>query len=312
MSEIEHLTRWLRVKDIEQAFPREAGLKRDIAVTPEAFMEYVYGCIEEMKDCYASVFSIRQIRENRYDTIFLDVDNHDDADKLRSKLDEYGFEYREYDSGRGRHFYLDFEEEYLPEYKSGVREFVVKVLKVNDIVDMHVVGDVRRMARVPMTYNTRVGKFSTVINDNVGLNKELPKIIKELGKLSNTITRVDSDKCNMKTIEMFKGSKLPLCIEDLINKAIREQHLQHHERLIVATFMLTRYTKSEVREIFKLCSDYNKVVTDYNLSWIIEKGYMPYSCDKIKSYGLCRKICEYYPWMGKIEQYGVVKNESAE
>ena len=291
------LMRWLRADSGLQLFPREVGLKRETVGSLDEFLEYVSSCQRLNVDCYASVFSKMQIEGSVFDTIFLDVDDMQSAAVVRDVLEGNGLVAREYCSGRGLHFYIDFEPVKIVDYKNVVRRFVSEVLGLSKYVDMHVVGDVRRMARVPLTYNTKVCRTMSIIYDECYLNRDLPKALERL-RMSEPITAEYEER----VVDVFKKTRLPPCIEKLIETVVETGELDHHERLILATYLLHNFSFEDVKKLFMLCSDYTEEKTMYQLRWLIDNKYEPYSCRRVKELGDCPLkggVCEWFPWLGR-------------
>jgi hypothetical protein len=292
------LLRWLRADNGLSVFPREVSLKRQVVDTLEEFLAYVGECRRSRIDCYASVFSLQQIDRSIFDTIFIDVDDAAAARIVEHILKENGLAARIYMSGRGVHFYLDFEPTCLPDYKYLVRRFIFEYLKLEE-VDRAAVGDIRRMARVPFTYNTKVSKYMEPVCDERRLNGELPSILESLRVVKPPITPV----AEKEIVAPFKGERLPPCVEGLIRKVVETGNLEHCERLLLATYLLKRFTFEEVKRLFMLCSDYREDRTTYQLEWLAAHDYEPYKCERIKGeFKICplEGVCEYYPWMGKV------------
>jgi len=288
--------RWLRAENSLPLFPREVGLKRETVDSLDAFFEYVADCQRLKVDCYASVFSKWQIENSMFDTIFLDVDDVESAEYVRDVLESNGLVAREYCSGRGYHFYLDFPAVKMLDYKNVVRRFVSSFLGLSEHVDMHVVGDVRRMARVPLTYNTKVDRAMSIISDECYLNTRLPKVLESLRMVEPVTAEYEE-----RVVDVFKKAKLPPCIEKLIETVVETGELEHHERLILATYLLQNFSFEDVKKLFMLCNDYSESKTTYQLRWLIENKYEPYSCKRVKQLGVCplKNVCEWYPWLGR-------------
>ena len=295
------LLRWLRAFDTDECvyvFPREVGLKREMACSFEDFCEYVTDCMKLNIECYSSVFSKWQIENNIFDTIFLDVDDVAFAEIVRGVLEKSNLYAREYCSGRGYHFYIDFPQTKLINYKYAVRRFVSEILDLSDYVDMHVVGDIRRMARVPLTYNSRAGKMMSVISDECFLNRKVAGILESLRMVDSVTAEYEQ-----KIVDVFKSDKLPPCIEKLIEHIVGTGELDHQERLILSTYLLRNFSFEDVKRLMMLCNDYREDKTEYQLRWLIENSYEPYSCRRVKELGVCPlkgRVCEWFPWMGKV------------
>lgn len=288
---------WLRI-DNGFTLPREVGVRRTVVDSLEGLSLYVFDCVQQIRDCYVAVFSSRQIQLNLYDTIFLDVDNVENAGLVKEVIEREGLAYRSYFTGRGMHYYIDFEptEMEREEYKRKVRYFVSHVLGIGNLVDMHVVGDVRRIARYPGTINTKTGTVMVAIRGELERNVGLGKRIKSLsiGSVNEVLLDVREH-----FLERVRSQELPACVDVLLNKMVLSGELEHVERLIVATYLLKLMRFEELVVLFSFLNDYDVGKTTYHLNWLLSRRYLPFSCRKVKDLGLCPKVCRFYPWMGR-------------
>jgi DNA primase large subunit len=89
----------------------------------------------------------------------------------------------------------------------------------------------------------------------------------------------------------------PPCMADILERAKRGEHLSHHERFAIATFMLQIGADVEqVVSVFKNLPDFNEKITRYQVEHLAGlrgsmKKYMTYNCDRMRSLGLCRADC---------------------
>lgn len=96
------------------------------------------------------------------------------------------------------------------------------------------------------------------------------------------------------TFEMdFKSGKelsgsYPPCVKSTLKKAQEGQNLTHTERLYIVWFLNSlNYPEDKIVNIFSTLPDFNREKTTYQVRYAKKKGYIPYSCQSLKSYNLC-------------------------
>lgn len=103
----------------------------------------------------------------------------------------------------------------------------------------------------------------------------------------------------------------PPCVTEAIASLSRAENLPHHGRLLVASYMLrTGMSEKDVSALFVNAPDYSEATTRMQVGHIARVGYMPQSCEKLESLGLCRRI----PACGRIlnpVQFGILDNSKA-
>ena len=83
----------------------------------------------------------------------------------------------------------------------------------------------------------------------------------------------------------------PPCVTEAIASLERAENLPHHGRLLVASYMLrTGMSREDVAALFVTAPDYSEATTRRQVEHIAGVGYMPQSCEKLESLGLCRRI----------------------
>ena len=150
-----------------------------------------------------------------------------------------------------------------------------------------------------------------IIKINIDQNMDLSSLkrdllkIKEFKDLYDTILKEwDEVKTDISPIEITfrKGDNIseifPPCIREILKKADEQQNLLHNERLILVFFLLALdYPNDNIIEIFSRLPDFDNNKTTYQIEFAKKKGYIPHSCDTIKSLKLCMakayndKIC---------------------
>jgi hypothetical protein len=101
-----------------------------------------------------------------------------------------------------------------------------------------------------------------------------------------------------KVFDKFKLFKNCPVIKELQNKAIKNHHLEHYERLFLCS--LLTYTPDAIRflhEILSECSDYNWEISNSHLDdWIKRRKYgiggRPFTCEKAQQVGIGCSGCE--------------------
>ena len=89
----------------------------------------------------------------------------------------------------------------------------------------------------------------------------------------------------------------PPCMVKLKELLARGEHLSHHQRFALATFLLTvGYTVDEVVELFRNSPDFDEKIARYQVEHLAglrggRRRYSTYSCDKMRSLGLCVAEC---------------------
>lgn len=84
---------------------------------------------------------------------------------------------------------------------------------------------------------------------------------------------------------------LPPCIKEILSKAKDGHNLIHTERLFIVWFFnALEYPVETIVDIFATLPDFNREKTEYQVKYAKKKKYTPYSCQTLKSNGLCKAI----------------------
>ncbi|MET1101728.1 MAG: hypothetical protein ABWW69_04540 [Pyrodictiaceae archaeon] len=132
--------------------------------------------------------------------------------------------------------------------------------------------------------------------------EELEPIKEALNKLSKLMEKyrfsrtkgspLDSVVQQGVVIEAF-----PPCMADIFERAKKGEHLSHHERFAIATFMLSIGADiDEVVDVFRAMPDFNERITRYQVEHLAGlrgsmKKYRTYSCETMHTLGLCKAEC---------------------
>ena len=283
---IKSLMKWCREDELTVSrFPRDfysPDLKRrEVVEDYEDVLIRVDKCY--CIDCYLSIFSKAQIKRKIFDVIFLDVDEAKNYPLVLEKIDK--FPHVCYFSGRGYHIYLKFGEMKFNNYRATVREFV-EIYGLKSLIDTNTLGDVNRVARLPMTWNSKTNKQAKLIEEKDGDVDLLRDILSLLDEKSRH-KRLQSFEGDRKKIREADFSILPPCIQECIKEIIETGELAHEKRLHLASFLVWVWDYEDVKALFSLCNDYKEHYTEQQLKWIIERKYCPYSCKHAKQLGIC-------------------------
>ncbi len=134
--------------------------------------------------------------------------------------------------------------------------------------------------------------------------EDIKKIVDEVRKSTST-SREDVGEAivgkNRKGYTRFKGviveEAFPPCIKRIIDDLRRGENLSHHERFAVAAFLLRiGMSVDDVLELFHNVPDFNERIARYQVEHIAglrgsRRQYLPYSCQTMKSLGLCVSDC---------------------
>lgn len=302
--------KWLR-----DGFPREMGLYRGLAVSSGDIFTYLIS--QKYVDCYASLFSYSQIDMKVYDAVFLDIDgSYSDLKKVIDILDREGLPRTVYFSGRGFHVFCYFQPTRIVNYNWRVRQWASEVGLIGEekLVDVNVLGDARRMVRIPYTINSKTGLYCIPIDEdddyetilkNASDEHYVKKIKIEYSDLGERLLKYPERQKNVNHVnsEMNDFPPLPLCISKIVDEMIVRRHLEHEKRLLLGTFLLKFMDVQRAAKVFNILDDFSESYTEYQLEWLKKNNYQPFSCKRIKEeLKLCNgERCIYYPFIGKKE-----------
>jgi DNA primase large subunit len=95
----------------------------------------------------------------------------------------------------------------------------------------------------------------------------------------------------------FSEEALPPCISDLVARVRRGENLSHPERFALATFMINAGADLDyIVDLFRNVPDFDEKKTRYQVEHLAglrgsRKKYLTYSCEKMKTLGICRADC---------------------
>ena len=302
---------------------------------PLSTMKEIKDYLRWGKDVFMSVFSLDQRKSGMFDMIFLDIDDKDlkrSYAKLHRVLDlldsngVYG-RYVVFSGSKGFHIYIPFEETLLISYGIAVRRWLEKV-GILGLVDLHVI-EPNRVSRIPYSRNLN-GTNCIPLSDNgafAGI-RQIEQMAKDNedpdfkwrarinSNLSKTLRRFDMDKPKGGRMEHEGISKVftkleyyPPCIRRLVIAAEKGIDLGHDERIELGKFMLHVHAGDieKVSKFYSKMSDFNEVITNYQLQYLKDTGQKMSGCDRMQLLGMCEfekhraeDECAFYPTINKI------------
>jgi len=290
-------------------FPREFGLNRT-QVYREQYLFLLSKWYNE-ENCYTAVYSEGQLERNTYDTLFMEARDETadleqvlmDRDMIRGALERHNIGYRDlFSGGRSYHFYLDFEPIQIPNLSATARNFV-RDLDIEDLLDMHTIGNRRSMARIIRTYNTRTGMFAIPYNGNDASELEYMSVnnipdepvVRELRPTEIlSLLRPDDDYDNelLKPADVAFNGMYPDCVLSIMSKLRLEHHATHDERIHLTAYLYKiGWAFDDIINVFRDATDFNPAIAEYHVRSIIAGNYRPYACRRVKSQ--MRNVCPF-------------------
>lgn len=334
---------WMRAHHGFPIFPREVGRKINNQVPRWVADELDFWEFWERwnVDKYANIFSQRQKTIRLYDTILFDIDYHNGGGfqeiekayeyyvKVHDMLRDAGIvSTRVYFTGRGFHVYVDFPPTRLEFYPKVIDEWVLSTIgeEILKFVDVRVLGDRNRMARLPFSVNSSTGMMmlriddlwdlDTIIDknlelyvprvkdfDNDWLGEELKDIDEKIGEKFKNVRR--DNVVRLEDLKLDKLDDLPPCIREGIERLAATGELESTWRMHIATFLMRVWGVERTVDVFRLADDFNEAKTRYFINYFMEHDYYPLSCKKARALGICNtKKCVFEDltggWLGAL------------
>jgi hypothetical protein len=162
------------------------------------------------------------------------------------------------------------------------------------------------MARLPFTVNSKAGREAvpvspenlTDIDYSVRFNE--PGVFVEAFSLGGIITEA---RRVVRKVVFEKGKHVipPLCIREMLSKAVATAYLSHPERFSFATFALRAWGFERAHAFFKLMEDYDERKAVYQLGHIEARRYVFPKCRTLMLLDICsegfKARCPFYPWL---------------
>ncbi len=299
-------------------YPRELGLSREY-ISSYTDLKAKWKDVDE----YASIFSLKQIFYEEYDTIFFDIDGKsggisESYDKYKKVMNEIGdYVTRIYYSGVGIHLYIDLENKIVgrENYKNICEQFI-NDHNLMPYIDRGRTGNARQIARLPESVNSRSGYMMILVERDDDMTRMRFKSTVGQSKYEDKVDRVKleikstAQPIVKKTFEddetyNWRGA-YPACIVNAEKYLEELGELNHEERIHLATFLLNIGREDELREYLKKANDYKESLTNYQINYLKERHMKSYTCANIPT-DLCpflgnKRLCLFYPSVNVVQE----------
>lgn len=218
----------------------------------------------------------------------------EDAKKLYNYLIKYGYgAYLNYSGRRGFHVFIPTKPQLYTRRQIRLAQLFFKELLDLKTLDIQILGDIRRLMRIPGTYNIN-GNICKTLSSDDGRSLDLNDIV------ADRIPNSEEFKVN----EVLTGYHDYPCIEQYIrDKDYWHKNHPRHKfepvQLIRYTWVIIRnsqgYTEDEMIEEAKEIDwdDYEEDKTRYQIEHIVGGAYVPPSCKTLRDLGYCIQDCKF-------------------
>jgi len=141
---------------------------------------------------------------------------------------------------------------------------------------------IKPIKEIPSELNELVMEIMNVLREYIGEEQSF-KLLSTTGERI-----IEEELKGIIDYELF-----PPCMKKLVNELRSGENLSHHARFTIAAF-LSRIGMdvNDILDLFKNSPDFNERIARYQVEHIAglrgsRKQYMPYSCQTMKSLGLC-------------------------
>ncbi|MEM3736560.1 MAG: hypothetical protein QXJ75_00495 [Candidatus Bathyarchaeia archaeon] len=294
-------------------FGREVGNPfRFFVDNPIDFVKFVEKCEAAKSPVFMSVNHYRD-RDTVYalDKLFFDFDNATEPEKAIYEALQFAEILKRFyhaeplivRSGlKGAGVYVFFPQaitgapEDLAEVYRKVASLILKGLQFSTL-DHQVLGDVKRLSRVPYTRHEKSGQMCIPINEKgveVNLSGEDLAKIRERSPLPAHMLKlawhhiflerkVRAGEGNRNQAPPFNKIRTP--VQDLILLAKAGAHLSHHGYLAILFELINNgYTDDQILSLFRTLfkSKFNEKETRYFITHARKKRYLPFSISRVK------------------------------
>lgn len=283
-------------------------------------MEYLRR--ENNTNCYCQIFSNKQIADSTFDTVYIDIDVHDENVPYEKRINEgYGIlktvlhnihkcgykESRVYFTGRGFAVYIDFDAIKFNSrsgYRFAVRAFLMEA-EVFKSLDSSVLGDVERVARLPNTKNgntadmycVQVNPYWTLdqmveaskackgYEDIQNKDNDFAKRLKQIEENGNGLFNT-VEGVDIERTPVYGGhtqyKNFPKCMQGFYDEITGTGELDHYERINLAIYMMRIWGYEKAKKVLSWANDYNENKTDYQMRYLMSKNMRVYACKKMQ------------------------------
>lgn len=279
---------------------------------PKDFQHYVKECWQNHVPCYMSVQPfLGRGQVGCIEKLFFDFDCSSDIEKARMEALRLAKTLQDfYDavplivfSGhKGYHIYVWLRQSIISANNSDLKRLYETLQKTLlrglnlKTLDWQIIGDVKRLARVPYTKHEKTGNLCVPVTSN-----GKPVIVTSLEGYRNhglpnsfvkfCIRRIHQER-SFKKLRIFKLKSIERirpCILEALRKPL-EGGNGHLMRLAIACEFLSRgYNIDDIVQLFATQLDFNEEKTRYFVEHAKRSNYKPFKCKTIRKLGFCLK-----------------------
>jgi hypothetical protein len=174
-------------------------------------------------------------------------------------------------------------------------------------IDYHVVGDINRLCRIPLSIHQKTGEECIIVNNQLKQEKirsiEFFKIygLKEADVRATLKKLVNAKKANhYKPINRQPSYQLNQYnvtfkeVRPCFRKAMEAGEMVHLQRLALLQelYAIGHQDPEAIIDVFRCFNDFNESITSYQVNWFFnnvvgQDKIRRYSCNKIKEHGWC-------------------------
>jgi len=305
---------------------RELGSpSRVYAGNPDAFLAFIDRCIAAKLPCFCSVQPYRRRDEPAgLEKLFFDYDcktvppNLDkawrDVTGLCERLKRIRVEPLIIQTFRGYHVYIWLWHliEFEPRNLALARE-VYRMLQETlldgwrySTLDQNVIGDVKRLSRVPYSFHESGVECTPVDLNREPLQLESPREFQEHGLqealFKEAVQQVERKKIGREILAVFNSFKPrrrrwvptsgPRTIRLCFQEALKRGEMPHLQRLaLVNEAYCAGLSVDEIVNLYRRLKDFDEAKTRYQVTWLLKMNPHPkrWRCSTIMAKGFCVK-----------------------
>jgi len=276
--------------------------------TSKAFLNYINWCRIEGAPCYCSVQPFKELnRVASIEQLFFDFDSENKIVKAWREAIEFADVIKRYYDAEplvcysGRKGYhvrvwlrdpIEFNSQGLAKrFYRIMQEKLLKGLEF-ETLDRQVIGDIKRLSRVPYTIHEKTGNPCIPITKShtpLLLTSLTPFRRRGLSQQFVDLCLKEAERKERKCLRVFKSNLKGIrpCLLD----ALHNPQLDHKVRVaIVAEAYRAGLGVKEIEELFLSQSDFSLERTEYQIKHIIEGGYKPFRRSTLKDLGVCHGV----------------------
>jgi len=321
MAEGDHNTFWLEWFGL---LGRELGSpSRFYAGIPDDFLAFIDKCAAAKLPCFCSVQPyVGPDRPAGLEKVFFDLDWKKepldldrvwvDVCRLCERLNRMNLEPLVVRTYRGFHVYIylwrvvEFELKHLNLAKEIYKTLQESLLQGQryETLDPAVIGDVKRLSRVPYSIHELGVECSPLSLDRQPLRIDSLDYLREHGiqqeLFREAVQEVQRKKIGREVLAVFESFKpkrmvpfqKPRGIRPCFLEALKSGEMPHGQRIaLVYEGYCAGLTIDETVNLFRRLKDFNEAKTRYQVSWLLKKSWeiKPYRCKTIMAKGWCLK-----------------------